>query len=184
VVWITGLSASGKSTLGKNIYEELQRFDIDTVRLDGEEVRSRLDKEYGFSTAERNPVVQRIADFAASELRDGKLVIVSTISHVEEAREMAREKLSELGVFFEVYLDCPPEECARRDPKGHWKRALNGEYDNFIGVTEPYQQSVNPEITLDTVDSSPEEATNELLEGLMPEVITVPPVKKTSNENV
>ena len=146
-IWITGLSASGKSTLGAGLSEHLVSLGVSCELLDGEAVRTRLDRVYGYSVEERNLVVHQIEHMAAEAMSSGKLAIVATISHVSATRSAVRARL---GRFFEIYLRCPPEVCAQRDRKGNYARALRGELPNFIGVDEPYEESSDPELIIDT----------------------------------
>ena len=154
-IWITGLSASGKTTLGRGLYDYFKSRGVASVLLDGEEVRKRLDREYGYSTKERVLVVEHIGNMAEKTVRQGELAIISTISHVYSARLAVRKRL---GNLFEIYLKCPPAVCAQRDTKGQYVRAMRGEVENFIGVTEPYQESPNPELVIDTSAVSAKDA--------------------------
>ncbi|GBE16362.1 putative adenylyl-sulfate kinase [bacterium BMS3Abin15] len=148
VVWITGLSASGKSTAGKHLYDNLQDIGVSNIEiLDGEELRTRLDRKYGYTVEERMAVAENIVRVAVDKIKSGKLIIVSTITHKVAMRKMARERIDR---FMEVYLQCPVEVCAARDYKGNYEQALAGNCDNFIGVTEPYEVSARPELVLDT----------------------------------
>ncbi len=154
-LWITGLSASGKTTLGRNIAADLRARGItNVVVLDGEELRASLPRAYGFAPAERMEVVREIAKRARALNEQGQVVIVSTISHKREMRQYARELLKN---FMEIFLDCPPTVCQRRDQKGHYARAFAGEYDCFVGVTEPYERS-EPELVINTAQVTADEA--------------------------
>ena len=146
-VWITGLSASGKSTLGEGLSEHVRSLGVSCELLDGEAVRTRLDRVYGYSVEERNLVVEQIEHMAADAMSRGLLAIVATISHVAATRSAVRARL---GSFFEIYLKCPPEVCALRDSKGNYARALRGELANFIGIDLPYEESSDPELVIDT----------------------------------
>jgi len=148
-IWITGLSASGKSTLGKCLKDELANLGISKVDLlDGENVRNRLSRKYGFSTEERNSLARVIAKLAIESNRKGNIAIVCAISHVKQTREEIRHKVG--SDFLEVYLKCSVDMCASRDYKGHYNKAFAGEYSNFVGVTEPYQVSDHPDLIIDT----------------------------------
>jgi adenylyl-sulfate kinase len=161
-IWITGLCASGKTTLGQSLVDNLIAIDIRNVEfLDGEALRQRLDRVYGYTTEERNAVLMNTIRIARDYNHEGKVVIVATISHKKRIRELARQ---EIGHFMEVYLDCPVEVCAQRDYKGHYKKAYANEYENFVGVTEPYELSDNPELVLDTANKTVEECSQLLLE--------------------
>lgn len=151
-IWITGLSASGKTTLGRHLVRELRQRGGTAVELiDGEEIRPTLDRVYGYSRQERSLVVLAVAKLARQYNEEGKAVVVCAISHVEETRRQIRQYL---GRFMEVYLYCPVEVCAQRDYKGNYRKAYSGLYDNFVGVTEPYEKSDSPELILDTANCS------------------------------
>ena len=152
-IWITGITASGKTTLGRKLYQYLQSlYPEDRLEfLDGDEIRKKLDREYGHSTSERMAVLGKIVEMAEALNQRGKIVIVSTVSHKKEMREFARSRIAH---FFEVYLQCSVKDCAERDYKGHYQKAMAGEYDLFAGVTEPYETSEAPELVLDTASQS------------------------------
>jgi len=147
-VWITGISASGKTTTGKNLCDKLQDNGFENVEiLDGEELRKHLDRQYGFTVEERFAVAENIVRVALDKIESGNLVIVYTITHKLSMRKMARDQIDS---FMEVYLQCPVEVCAERDYKGNYKQALSGKLDNFVGVTEQYEVSPNTELVLNT----------------------------------
>ena len=129
--------------------------------IDGEEIRPKLDRVYGYSRQERNLVVLSVAKIAREHNGEGRGVIVCSIAHVRETRQRVRHYLDRL---MEVYLDCPVEVCAARDYKGHYRKAYGGSYDNFVGVTEPYEKSDHPELTLDTANRSIEDCMATLLD--------------------
>lgn len=161
-IWITGLSASGKSTLGQHLYKDLQEKGITNIELlDGEELRKRLDKAYGYSIEDRNAVIENLIRIARESNAKGNLVIVCTISHKKEIREKARAQIPN---FVEVYLDCTVDVCAKRDYKDHYRRAQNGEYEMFVGITDPYEVSKNPELVINTAVNSVESSAQILLE--------------------
>lgn len=151
-IWITGISAAGKSTLGEKLCEKFRLGGFDNlVFLDGEEIRKHLDRPYGRSVEERFLVAKNIVRIASEKINEGKLVVVATISHKISMREMARQKLEP---FMEVFLQCPVEICMQRDYKGHYQRAIAGEYEVFIGITDPYETYDRPELILDTANLS------------------------------
>lgn len=161
-VWITGLSASGKTTAGINLYDKLKDNGFNNVEiLDGEELRKHLDRQYGFTVEERFAVAENIVRVSLEKIKSGKLVIISTITHKLSMRKMARDQID---FFMEVYLQCPVEVCAARDYKGNYKQALAGKCDNFIGVTEPYEVSSHPELVLNTNKLGIEECSELLLQ--------------------
>ena len=154
-ILLTGLSASGKTTLARSLARRLDEWGIaDVVLLDGEELRERLPRRYGYSISEREAVWRELVSEARKELDSGKVVVIAAIAHSAAMRAMARELLQP---FFEVHLDCPVDVCAARDFKGQYRRAFASEYDCFIGVTHPYEQT-DPELRLDTAALSQAEA--------------------------
>lgn len=161
-IWITGLSASGKTTLGLQLRKALISEGICNVELlDGEELRKTLGKSYGFSTQERNAFALDIGQLAKECNDKGNIAIVCAISHVREIRLKIRRQIPR---FTEVYLNSPVEMCARRDYKDQYRKAFSGMYNNFIGVTEPYQLSDRPELTIDTANGTIEYCSTVLLE--------------------
>ena len=158
-IWISGITASGKTTLGKKLYEKLiLKYNVENVILfDGEEFRKHLKRNYGFSSEERFKVVKESVKVISNYLRDNKIVIVCTISHKREMRDYARGILKN---FLEIYLKCPINVCADRDYKNHYKRAFAGEYEMFVGVSEPYEESFEPDLTVDTSKNSINKCTN------------------------
>lgn len=160
-IWITGLSASGKTTLAQRLTDDLKRrgFD-DVVLLDGEAVRDHL-RLHGFSEHDRREVAFRKAEIARRYNDAGMGVIVTGITAQRETRQQIR---SDVGRFMEVYLSCPAEVCAERDRKGHYKKALDGTIDDFVGVSMSYEVSDHPELTLDTAHRPVDECAWTLLD--------------------
>lgn len=161
-IWITGLSASGKTTLGKKLTDDLIQAGFHNVEhLDGEVLRTKYDRIYGYSVEERFAVLENIIRIAKECNKKGKIAVVSTISH---KRQMRRIACKALVPFMEVYLKCSVETCASRDYKGNYKKAFAGELDTFIGVTEPYELSDNPELVVNTAHQSIDKCSSILLE--------------------
>jgi adenylyl-sulfate kinase len=166
VLWFTGLSASGKTTIASNVAPELERRGLVVDHLDGDIVRTHLSKGLGFSKEDRDTNIARIGWVASRVARAGAAVIVSAISPYEEARRHARSLVEPYSPFVEVHVATPIEECARRDPKGLYARAFAGEIGDFTGVSAPYEAPLRPELWLDTTDATPTESAAAVLARL------------------
>jgi adenylylsulfate kinase len=149
VLWFTGLSASGKSTIANNVEKELNKKQYNSYILDGDNVRSGLNKDLGFSPADRNENIRRIIEVSKLFVDSGKIVLCSFISPYRNDREIAREILGEH--FVEIFVNTPIEECIKRDPKGLYKMAISGEIKNFTGVSAPYEKPLMPEILIENL---------------------------------
>lgn len=162
-IWITGLSASGKTTLGQRLFEGLLKQDIKNVDFfDGEDVRRKLGEVYGYFSKDRDKLNFYKARLALNSNKAGNIAIVTSVSHKLDVRKKIRNYISN---FMEVYLKCPANICAQRDYKGHYEKAAAGKLDNFVGVTEPYQESKDLELVLDTSAESIEQCFKALLEA-------------------
>jgi adenylylsulfate kinase len=162
-VWLTGLPSSGKSTLAKMLFAELQARGLKTELLDGDVVRTHLSKGLGYSKEDRDTNILRIGWVAERLTHHGVAVIVSAISPYRAIREQVRRQV---GEFIEVFVSCPVEECARRDAKGLYEKAFRGEIDNFTGVSDPYEPPERAEVTVETDKASPEECVSTILDHL------------------
>jgi bifunctional enzyme CysN/CysC len=158
VPWFTGLSGSGKSTIANLLEKKLHANGRHTYILDGDNVRHGLNRDLGFTEEDRVENIRRVAEVARLMADAGLLVLVSFISPFRAERRMARELMGE-GEFVEVFVDTPFEECARRDPKGLYARALRGEIKNFTGVDSPYEAPEHADVHLETSGRSAEEMT-------------------------
>ena len=149
VLWFTGLSASGKSTIANNVEKELNKKQYNSYILDGDNVRSGLNKDLGFSPVDRNENIRRIIEVSKLFVDSGKIVLCSFISPYRNDREMARKILGKH--FVEIFVNTPIEECIKRDPKGLYKMAISGEIKNFTGVSAPYEKPLMPEIIIENL---------------------------------
>src|SRR5438874_6689401 len=147
VVWLTGLSGSGKSTIAERLQRELAGLGRPAEILDGDEVRTHLSAGLGFSKEDRDTNIRRIGYVARVLARNGGVAIAAAISPYREVRDELR---SLTPGFFEVYVRCSLEELVRRDVKGLYAKALRGEIANFTGVNDPYEEPLNPEVVVDT----------------------------------
>ncbi len=146
VVWFTGLSGSGKSTIATRVFEELQRRGYKAERLDGDTVRE-IFPTTGFTRPERDQHIRRVGFLASRMERQGVFVVASFVSPYQEARDFVRGQCRN---FIEVWVSTPLEECERRDVKGLYARARRGEIPHFTGISDPYEPPANPELTIDT----------------------------------
>ena len=147
MLWFTGLSGSGKSTLAQELEKALFAEGCNTFSLDGDNLRHGLNADLPFSAAARKENVRRAAELARLAFEHGHIVLASFISPFAEDRQQARQKI-EPGRFLEVFVDCPLEECVRRDPKGLYARAQRGEIPEFTGISSPYEAPLNAELHL------------------------------------
>jgi bifunctional enzyme CysN/CysC len=155
-IWFTGLSGAGKSTIANVVEQKLHALGRHTMMLDGDNVRHGLNRDLGFSEADRIENIRRAAEAARLMVDAGLIALVSFISPYRSDRDSARERF-EAGEFIEVFVDTPVDECRRRDPKGLYKRADAGQIRNFTGVDAPYEVPLAPEMRLPTVEASAEE---------------------------
>ncbi len=165
VLWFTGLSGSGKTTLSLEVEKRLKEMGIPYVqRLDGDIVRKELTKDLGFSKADRDENIRRVG-FVAKLLSDNGIpTLCAFISPYRDVRNEVRQKCSN---FIEVFVYCPLKTLIERDPKGLYKKALNGEIKGFTGIDDPYEAPENPEIKIDTSIESVEEATDKIISYLL-----------------
>jgi adenylylsulfate kinase len=166
VLWFTGLSGAGKTTIANNVEPELERRGFVVDRLDGDIVRTHLSKGLGFSKEDRDTNIARIGWVASRLARAGAVVIVSAISPYEEMRRHARSLVEQHAPFVEIFVATSLEECARRDPKGLYVRAFAGEVEDFTGVSAPYEEPLDPELRLETAGRTPSESAATVIERL------------------
>lgn len=162
-IWFTGLSASGKSTLSQNLFNDLIKLGIKNIELlDGESIRDML-KNNSFDKSSRERIAIQKARIALELNKKGKVVLVSGITHKKMLRKYIRELI---GNYFEVYLSCDVKVCSKRDYKGHYAKAFSGKLDNFIGVSEPYEESGEYDLVLHTGRDSVEACSSLLLKKI------------------
>ena len=165
VLWFTGLSGSGKSTIADGVERRLTALGRHTYLLDGDNVRHGLNRDLGFTDADRVENVRRVAEAAKLMADAGLIVIVSLISPYRADRRMARELMA-AGEFAEIFVDTPLEEAERRDPKGLYRKARRGELKNFTGVDAPYEAPQSPELRILTSSESAEQGVERILDYL------------------
>ena len=166
VLWFTGLSGSGKSTIANLVEKKLHRMNRHTFLLDGDNVRHGLNRDLGFTEADRIENIRRVGEVAKLMADAGLIVITAFISPFRAEREMVRKMLPE-GEFVEVFIDTPLAEAERRDVKGLYKKARSGELKNFTGIDSPYEAPGNPEIRIDTTTMTPEQAATLIVDTLL-----------------
>jgi len=153
LIWFTGLSGSGKSTLANLLEAKLHREGIHTFLLDGDNIRLGLNKDLGFNEDDRKENLRRIGEVGKLMVDAGLVTIAAFVSPFENDRKMVKEIMGSED-YIEIHVSTPLEECIRRDVKGLYKRALNGEIPNFTGVSSPYEEPVSPDLIIDTTDQS------------------------------
>ena len=149
VIWFTGLSGSGKSTIANKLDVELNKIGLKTYILDGDNVRVGLNKDLGFSPESRKENIRRISEVAKLFADSGTIVMTAFISPYREDRKLARDLIG--SDYVEVYVNTPIEECIKRDPKGLYKKAIAGEIKEFTGIDAPYEEPLSSEISLDNL---------------------------------
>ena len=160
---VTGLPSAGKSTIAQELAKRLESHDYPVEVLDGDEFRLRLSKGLGFSQADRDEHIRRVAYVARLLTRAHAFVIVAAISPYRSLRAEAR---AEIQRFMEVYVHCPVEECIKRDVKGLYRKALNGQLADFTGVSAPYEPPLHPEVVVETHRENLEESVRKILRAL------------------
>jgi len=166
VLWFTGLSGAGKSTVANLVEAALHARGIHTLMLDGDNVRHGLNKDLGFTETDRVENIRRIGEVAKLMTDAGLIVLCSFISPFRAERQMVRELLPE-GEFIEVFVDTPLDQCIARDPKGLYRRAQAGEIKNFTGIDQPYEAPEKPELHLNAGDESPEALAARVVDDLV-----------------
>jgi adenylylsulfate kinase len=166
VLWFTGLSGSGKSTIASEIEYLLFERGISTVLLDGDNVRHGLNQDLLFSEKDRKENIRRLGEVAKLFVDSGVAVLVAAISPIEEDRQAVR-KMFVQDEYVEIYVDCSLSECENRDPKGLYKKVREGSITNFTGISNPYEIPSNAEIVIQTELQNIAECTNEIIQYLI-----------------
>lgn len=156
-IWMTGLSGSGKSTIAQGLEKKLYQNGILTAVLDGDNVRTGINNNLGFSEEDRTENIRRIAEINKLFLQNGMVTINSFVSPTKDIRELAKNIIGEQD-FFEVYINASFDECAKRDVKGLYKKALNGEIKNFTGLDAPFEAPENSALEIKTAEQSIEKS--------------------------
>ncbi|RCW50870.1 adenylyl-sulfate kinase [Paenibacillus prosopidis] len=162
-VWFTGLSGAGKTTISRLVETKLIESGIRVEAFDGDVVRRNLTADLGFSKEDRQKNIERVAFVAKLLTRNDVIVLASFISPYRQMRDYCRQ---EIGSFIEVFVKCSLAECIRRDVKGLYKKALNGEIPGFTGISDPFEEPDNPDIALDTEIEEPVESAAKIIEYL------------------
>jgi adenylylsulfate kinase len=167
VVWIVGLSGSGKSTIAIALEKKLHDMGFLTQILDGDNIRAGINNNLSFTEADRIENIRRIAEVSKLFIHCGVIAINSFITPQKEMRDLAKQIIGEKD-YFEVYVDTPLEECEKRDVKGLYKKARTGELKNFTGISAPWEAPENPVIRVETINKTPEQIVDEILQILLP----------------
>ena len=165
IIWLTGLSSSGKTTLSIALESVLFQQKALVTVLDGDVVRSGLNHDLGFSAKDRKENIRRIGEVALLLAHQALVVIVAFISPFREDRDRVRHSI-DTGRFIEVFVDCPLSVCEERDTKGLYKKARNGDISDFTGISSPYEPPLNPDIHLKTSEQTVEECIETIIEFL------------------
>ena len=169
MIWFTGLSGSGKSTIAIALERELHKRGLLCRILDGDNIRSGINNNLGFSESDRVENIRRIAEVSKLFIETGIITIAAFISPNDDIRDMAADIIGKEH-FLEIYVSTPLEECERRDVKGLYAKARKGEIKNFTGISAPFEVPKNPTLSLDTSKLTLEESINKLLELILPMV--------------
>jgi adenylylsulfate kinase len=162
-LWFTGLPCSGKTTISEIIAKELRDRGLNVETLDGDELRRNLSRDLGFSKEDRETHIKRVGFIAKLLARNGVATLAAFVSPYREVRKYLR---IEIGNFVEVFVKCPVEVCIERDVKDMYKKALAGEIKNFTGVSDPYEEPLNPEVVVETDKEMPTESAQKVIQWL------------------
>lgn len=166
ILWFTGLSGSGKSTIANAVEQELFKRNIKTYLLDGDNIRHGLNKDLGFSEIDRVENIRRIGEVANLFVDAGIIVLTAFISPFKSDRQIAKS-LVKYDEFIEIFVNTPIEICEERDPKGLYKKARNGNIKNFTGIDSPYEKPIEPEIEINTSELNIVKSANKIIDYLI-----------------
>ncbi len=166
LIWFTGLSGSGKSTLAHTVEEKLHSLCVRSYVLDGDNIRTGLNKDLGLSPEDRKENVRRIAEVAKLMVDAGLLVFAAFIAPYKQSREYV-SKLMAGWPYYEVYLKCSVERCAKRDPKGLYKKARTGKITNLTGISAPYEEPEHPSLIIETDKLGLQQSVDEVIRFLL-----------------
>lgn len=172
VIWFTGLSGSGKSTISNELEKLLNKEGFLTYTLDGDNVRNGLNKDLGFTAEDRKENIRRIGEVSKLMIDSGVIVLSTFISPFKEDRDIARNIIGEDN-FIEIFIATDIEECKKRDPKGLYKKALNGEIKNFTGIDSPYEKPENPYLIIETNFLKPEAIALNIYQHIFTKIISI-----------
>ena len=166
VIWLTGLSASGKTTIALQLATKLREHDFKVELLDGDAIRNELSADLGFSRRDRREQIRRVVYLCKLLSKNGITCLVSVISPYRDLRNLAREEIRKVSPFIEVFVKCSLESCIKRDPKGLYKKALSGEISNFTGLQDPYEEPLSPDVIVNTDSETVEECVDKIISAV------------------
>jgi adenylylsulfate kinase len=169
LIWFTGLSGSGKSTIANQLYNKLYSLGVHAYALDGDNLRLGLNSDLGFSESDRIENIRRVGEVSNLMLDAGIVTLASFVSPLTSHRSMVKSIVGKEN-FFEVFISTPLEECERRDTKGLFAKARNGQLDYFPGINSPYEKPGNPSIEINTLESTVEESVDRILQLILPTI--------------
>ena len=169
LLWFTGLSGSGKSTVANAVEMNLHAMGIHTYTLDGDNVRKGINNDLSFSPEDRSENIRRIAEIANLFIDSGTVILAAFVSPYKKDREKIKNVVKDVN-FVEIFIDTPVEECERRDVKGLYAKARAGLIKDFTGVNAPYEAPENPDVRIDTTQMSVEEAAAEVIKAITPKL--------------
>ncbi len=173
ILWFTGLSGSGKSTVANALEERLHKLSFRTYLLDGDNVRHGLSSDLGFADSDRQENIRRIGEVSKLFIDAGVMVLATFISPFIKDRNFVRNIVNNTE-FIEIYIKCPLDVCESRDVKGLYKKARAGEIKHFTGIDSPYEEPINPDITIDTAELSLDESVDKIIDYLIKHSYIVP----------